>query len=118
MTYTYALLPVSPACYQEIHTKLEEAGYQHAFHKDSSGSVIDMHGIALRLENEMDETEQAAVTQGEADSPDFRSELSSLLNRFSKENGSNTPDYVLRDYLCSCLKAFDTAVNARQASQG
>jgi hypothetical protein len=43
----------------------------------------------------------------------FRKELESLLNKYSQENGSNTPDYILADFLCNCLCAFDTAVNFR-----
>lgn len=48
MTHTYAILDVSPAVYAEIREKLRAAGYQHAFHHDREGEVIDMHGIALR----------------------------------------------------------------------
>lgn len=44
---------------------------------------------------------------------DFRKALECLLNRHSKENGSNTPDFILARYLEHCLKAFDTAVDAR-----
>jgi hypothetical protein len=44
----------------------------------------------------------------------FRKELEALLNSHSQENGCNTPDFVLADYLCNCLRAFDTAVNARE----
>ncbi len=47
MTYTYAILDVSPEAHQEIHVKLKAAGYQRALHEDG---VIDMHGIALRAE--------------------------------------------------------------------
>ena len=48
MTYTYAVLEVSEAAYQEIREKLEAAGYQYAFHKDDGAEVIDMHGIAIK----------------------------------------------------------------------
>ena len=48
MTYTYAVLTVSPAAYAEIREKLEAAGYDHAFHDQDGGPVIDMHGIALQ----------------------------------------------------------------------
>lgn len=48
MTYTYAILDVSHACYAEIKAKLEAAGYQHAFHRDDGAVVIDMSQIALR----------------------------------------------------------------------
>lgn len=52
MTHTYAILEVSSAVYKEIKDKLEAAGYQHAFHddRDGDGTVIDMHGIALKDE--------------------------------------------------------------------
>ena len=55
---------------------------------------------------------------GSIDAPDFRSKLSSLLNEHSKENGSNTPDFVLRDFLCSCLAAFDAATQSREVWHG
>lgn len=48
MTYTYAILEVSKAAYDEIYKKLMEAGYNQAFHKDDEAVVIDMHGIALK----------------------------------------------------------------------
>lgn len=44
----------------------------------------------------------------------FRHELEKLINRESMENGSNTPDYVLADYLFACLKAYDEALYARE----
>lgn len=44
---------------------------------------------------------------------EFKSELRALLNRFSAENGSNTPDYILADYLFLCLMNFDNAVIGR-----
>lgn len=52
-TYTYAVLEVSKAAYDEIRAKLEAAGYQHAFHSDSDHpELIDMNGIALAPEAE------------------------------------------------------------------
>lgn len=44
---------------------------------------------------------------------DLRKEIEEAINRTSTENGSNTPDWILADYLLACLKAFDTAVVAR-----
>lgn len=46
---------------------------------------------------------------------EFRDELETLINKWSKENGSDTPDFILADYLQSCLNAFDEAVRARDA---
>ena len=45
---------------------------------------------------------------------DFEQALMDLINRYSKENDSNTPDYILAKYLISCLNAFNTAVNSRE----
>jgi len=43
----------------------------------------------------------------------FRKELISLINRHSLENGSNTPDFILADYLMDCLKVFNITTNLR-----
>jgi len=43
----------------------------------------------------------------------FRKELESLINCHCQENGSNTPDFILAEYLMDCLKSFDKSVNCR-----
>jgi len=43
----------------------------------------------------------------------FQKELEQLINKHSMENGSDTPDYILAEYLTSCLKAYGRAVQAR-----
>ncbi len=45
---------------------------------------------------------------------DFKLELTTTLNRASAENGSNTPDWILAEYLLSCLRNFDEATRARE----
>lgn len=45
---------------------------------------------------------------------DFRTELEQLLNRYSKENDSNTSDFILALYIENCLLAFNTAVQQRE----
>ncbi len=49
---------------------------------------------------------------------EFVKELKHLINRYSQENGSNTPDFVLAEYLNDCLSAFDKAVNTREKWYG
>lgn len=44
----------------------------------------------------------------------FEKELSNLLNRHSMENGSNTPDYMLAQYLRNCLDNYNKIVIARE----
>lgn len=49
---------------------------------------------------------------------EFVKELRALLNRQSMENGCNTPDFILAEYLDRCLMAFGLAVNARETWYG
>ena len=44
----------------------------------------------------------------------FRKELEELINRYSLENGSNTPDFMIADYLIKCLEVFDKTVQDRE----
>lgn len=48
----------------------------------------------------------------------FEGELTALISRFSKENGSDTPDYILAGYLNDCLTAFNTTVIQRDIHDG
>ena len=50
--------------------------------------------------------------------PDLRESLAMLLNTHCMENGSNTPDFLLSEYLLSCLEAFDTATLKRERWYG
>lgn len=45
-------------------------------------------------------------------------ELSSLLNRYSQENGSDTPDFILAQFMFNSLKCFDAAVRDREQWYG
>lgn len=48
----------------------------------------------------------------------FDQELRALLNGYSKENESNTPDIILAKYIERCLDAFDEATRARDRWYG
>ena len=43
----------------------------------------------------------------------FEKELEILINKHSMENDSNTPDYILAEYLNSCLKLFNNTLKRR-----
>ena len=49
---------------------------------------------------------------------EFRKHLQELVNAHSMENGSNTPDFILAEYLGDCLEAFDRANRAREKWYG
>lgn len=43
----------------------------------------------------------------------FEKELESLINRHCKENDSNTPDFILAEYIQGCLKVYAGIINKR-----
>jgi hypothetical protein len=49
---------------------------------------------------------------------DFRKDIEGIINKRSAENGSNTPDFILAEYLTDCLAAFDKAAVARERWYG
>lgn len=48
----------------------------------------------------------------------LRKEIEHAINCNSAENGSNTPDFILAEYLTDCLTAYDKAVTAREKWYG
>lgn len=49
---------------------------------------------------------------------EFRKEIEQTINKYSQENESDTPDFILAEYLTDCLKSFDKAVNRREEWYG
>lgn len=48
----------------------------------------------------------------------FIKELESLINRYSQEKPSDTPDYILAEYLADCLISYNSALRKRTAWYG
>lgn len=44
----------------------------------------------------------------------FLNELEQLINKYSLENDSHTPDFILTEYLNNCLNAFNLGVKRRE----
>ena len=49
---------------------------------------------------------------------DFRKELETLINKHSMENGSDTPDFLLAEYLTDCLNTFEKTMQKREKWYG
>ena len=49
---------------------------------------------------------------------EFEQQLQHLINRYSMENESNTPDFILAQFLKGCLESFNTAVQQRETWYG
>ncbi len=41
-------------------------------------------------------------------------DIKGLINKYSREEDSNTPDFILAEYLMACLCAFEVASNRRE----
>lgn len=48
----------------------------------------------------------------------LQSELAEVLNRASRENESNTPDFILAKYMIAVLTAYEETVRQRQEWYG
>jgi hypothetical protein len=44
----------------------------------------------------------------------FKKELAALINKYSVENYTNTPDFILAEYLNDCLNAFAKIMHNRE----
>jgi hypothetical protein len=70
------------------------------------------------MKNTRDEIPPFAGAHGSADAPDFISELRNLINKHNMENASNTPDFILAQYLTNCLRAWNQATQQRETWYG
>jgi hypothetical protein len=85
-----------------------------------SGQVLaHLHGQDLtRYTGQMDTTHYLQPQHPALPVTAFEQELCQLLNRYSKESSSDTPDFILAEYLVVCLEAFNMASNRREAWWG
>ena len=63
MTYTYAIMLVSEATYQEVRAALIEADYHQAIHHKDGRECLDMRGIALQVAPTATPTEAQTLRQ-------------------------------------------------------
>lgn len=51
-------------------------------------------------------------------SKSFEDELAQLINKHSLENASDTPDFILANYIRGCMENLSLAVRKREAWYG
>ena len=44
---------------------------------------------------------------------EFVREIAKVVNRYSIENNSDTPDYILAEYMAGCLTVFENTLRNR-----
>jgi len=49
---------------------------------------------------------------------DLQKDLKQILNKYSEENASNTPDFLLAEYLMRCLDTWNIVVTKREKWYG
>lgn len=78
-------------------------------------SIVEMliHNCIERIRSFID-----SVTEPVIEERNFTKELTELLNRYSKENDSNTPDFILANYLISCLETYNSTIKEREKWYG
>lgn len=82
-------------------------------HDAQQGIEPDIYHMAME--------DRAAAAQARIDaeeSPGFQTELTSLLNRYSAENASGTPDFILAQFMTEVLKTYNEAVSQRAKWRG
>jgi hypothetical protein len=51
-------------------------------------------------------------------SPSFSQELEELINRHCRENLSNTPDFLLAEFMQGCLRVYESTTRQRDKWYG
>ena len=93
----------------EVKARPRQEGFNH----DANKIPINFDKLEWLDENDTSDSENISKTASESMPSDFKKELMSLLNRHSKEQDSNTPDFIIAEYLLSCLKTFNESVTNR-----
>jgi hypothetical protein len=82
------------------------------------GMCKELKYLIPHIREELGKYHFEVVEKLETKHESFTRELTSLINRYSKENGSNTPDYIVAGYIENCLHALNAAVNNREKWYG
>lgn len=72
--------------------------------------AIDNDNDAGTMDTAQDEPVPASET--------LENHIRRVLNCHSAENASDTPDFILAEYLIGCLNAYDQAVRSREKWYG
>lgn len=80
-----------------------------------AAELTDMPAL-LRVLTE--EVMRSSPAQTPSEPSTLTDDLAATLNRHSAENASNTPDFILAEYLMDCLRAFDMASRHREQWYG
>ena len=70
--------------------------------------------LKIRIGNSLKMNDKPDVpVKNEKDETELLKGITDLLNKTCSENASNTPDFILAEFLLDCLYAFNRSVNKR-----
>lgn len=85
-----------------------------------SGFLFDVDSCVCEFRKDAEVPEEIIEidADGTVHAQTLEGAMASALNRFSQENPSNTPDFILAQYLLACLAAWNTGVQQRETWYG
>lgn len=90
----------------EKYKELNPQSFEH--------SILKSPDYIKYLINRIESAFYAGFRQEKQAKPSFEHQLTSLINRHSMENGSDTPDFILGKYLLKCLRTFNETISERE----
>ncbi len=93
------------------YNRNDETSRRHSISGDSPNPSNSLEPQAEQNPQDCRDNDVAALDK-------FEKEIEALINRFSLENGSNTPDFLLAEYLRRCLANWNITTRAREAWYG
>ena len=118
-------LPPMPL-FHVAYEDLDEREARHEAFREMLTGGVTMGELKEKPEDTL-EVPKTWVNMGETPGVDgpsphmgdgFKEGLQNLINTHNRENESDTPDYILADFLGVCLNGFDEAVRRRRAWYG
>lgn len=102
--YSWFLTNEKELPYTVIHT--EEDGVETIIaHADTSEKADFISKACNQFNYNQYESEQPPLT--------FEKELEHLINKYSVERGSDTPDFLIAEFMSNCLIAYQQVVTKR-----
>lgn len=68
----------------------------------------------MNYEDEVKAIQAGKPVKDRTNQENLKLEIRDCINKWSAENGSNTPDFILAEYLIDCLKAWDKNLMRRE----
>ena len=76
--------------------------------------VFDDHNEYCTAKQEVEDNHTEPDQDARPPLTEFERALKTLLNKYSMENRSSTPDFILAEYMHACLVSFNIATRARE----